>query len=305
MKIISTSPCRLSLFGGGTDIEPYSSIYGGICINLAINLRQHFILSDDGKDNVYPVGANPHFYETFLKEFYWKPASIVSTFDSFIESGIGASASAAVALVSGLAKASSQPLTRQEIAEKAWDIEVNKLGIFGGKQDQYAASFGGGSLLIFEDRVYRYSLNLQRILPYLVLFHTGKNRKSADIQEGFKELSPEQILALDKIKDIAYEAIDPVRFGDWKKVGELLDQTWEFKKKSNTGVTNARIDELYALSKNCGALGGKIMGAGGGGFMLFVCPPEIQEELIKALEENGCKWTDFDIDNNGVETRIL
>ena len=305
MEIVTQAPCRISLFGGGTDVEPYASKYGGICINLAINLRQRFILSDDGKDNVYPVGANPHFYEAFLKEFYWKPASIVSTFDSFIESGIGASASAAVALVSGLAKASSQPLTRQEIAEKAWDIEVNKLGIFGGKQDQYAASFGGGSLLIFEDKVYRYSLNLKNLFPYLTLFYTGKNRKSADIQEGFKELSSEQTIALDKIKDIAYEAIAPVRFGDWKKVGRLLDQTWEFKKQSNKGVSNARIDGLYTLAKSCGVLGGKIMGAGGGGFMLFVCPLEAQSELIKTLEENGCKWTDFGIDNNGAETRIL
>jgi len=305
--IFAQAPTRLSLFGGGSDTEPYASKYGGICLNLAINLRQHFTFNE-GNDNVYPVGADPFFYKKFFDEFDWHPHAVISTFDSIVESGIGASASAAVALVAACAKAKGIVMSREEIAEKAWDIEVNKLGLFGGKQDQYAASLGGGNLLLFEDKVYHYPLSkhgVDKLYPNLLLFYTGRNRKSSAIQEGLKELSPSQIVALDEIKEIAYEAIDAVNFGAVEEVGALLDKTWEAKKRSNEGVTSDRIDEIYQEAKAGGALGGKILGAGGGGHILLLALPEFHKEITDTLIDMECTPVDFAIDWQGVEVRKI
>ena len=303
MEITAQAPTRISLFGAATDIPTYSDNFGGICVNFAINLRQHFIFGD-ARDNVYPVGADPHFYEKFFEEFDWHPVSTISTFDSVVESGIGASAAAAVALVASACKAKGIEMTKDEIAEKAWDIEVNKIKLFGGKQDQYASTYGGANIFLFEDKVYRYPIKrtkAENLKEYMVLFYLGKTRKSSTIQEGFKELSEPQIRALNEIKDIAYEAIGCL--DDPEKIGRLLEKTWLWKKKSNQGVTNAKIDTIYYQGKFAGAWGAKVLGAGGGGHMLFITPKERRIDLIGQLYNYGCEEIDFSFDWNGVESR--
>src|SRR3990167_66114 len=208
MKVISTAPTRISLFGSGTDTEPFASTYGGMCINLAINIRQHITLWENMTVAEYPQGATPAFYYKILEEFGmdYDRWGFKSAFDVDIQTGLGSSASAAVALVGAIAKAKGLEMTRQEIAEKAWDIEVNKLGMFGGRQDQYAASFGGMNIITFRNEVNitpvdRYIAD--NIANNLLLFDTGLRRTQPKLQENLKTLSVESINALESIKDIA------------------------------------------------------------------------------------------------------
>ena len=316
-KILSIAPTRISLFGGGTDLQPYSTFYGGVCINIAITLRQRVTMYSGNdmfeiRGHEFPFGANPDFYYKILDEFNINDGvhltKLHSQFDGLIESGIGSSASAAVALIGGADKRLNLNMTREQIAEKAWEIEVKRLGLYGGKQDQYAATFGGFNVMEFKDKVTVIPLTKQDIeplLPSLVLFYTGQNRKSAVIQEGFKTLEDKQVIALDQIKKIAIGAIDPICKGDIEKVGEMLGWVWELKKESNKGVSNERIDNFYKKGLEHGALGGKILGAGGGGYMLFICPPDKREYFIKKMEKEGLQWWDFGIDWNGLEVRRL
>ena len=198
-------------------------------------------------------------------------------------------------------------LNSYQIAEKAWELEVDKIGLFGGKQDQYAATFGGINVIEFKKGGEVNVIPMARgfiepLFPSLVLFYTGKNRKSSKIQEGLKEPNSDQIKALNRIKRLALEAIDPISKGDFRVVGALLDEAWEWKKLSNKGVTNKELDDIYSKAKELGAYGGKTCGAGGGGFMLFVVNPTEREDFIKNL---GLEWWDFSPDFNGLEVRIL
>lgn len=304
MKIISSAPCRIGLLGGGTDIPTYSDKFGGLCLNIAINIRQHFEITDsNGKDNVYPKGANPKFYEEFYKQFGWTPETCVSTFDGILESGLGSSAAAAVALVGALSRYNNMNLSKEDIAEMAWHIEINKIGLYGGRQDQYASSFGGCNLFEFGKgvKVTRLDGFIEKVLPSLTLFYLGKNRRSANIQEGFKKLSQQQIMKLDEIKASVLEGSKIIATGDIEKFGRLMDKAWQMKKISNKGVSNNEIDKIYDKALKLGAFGGKIMGAGGGGCMLFIVDPAKRNKFIKEI---GLKWIDFSLDKNGLETRV-
>ena len=320
MKILSVVPARISLFGGGTDISPFCDLYGGLCINLAINIRSKFTLFTG--DDMYDPQANgqvPYlgkreFVYAFLNEFDlgdFHRCKFNSDFDGLLESGMGSSASSAVAIIGAINKLQNLGMSLSDIAEKAWDIEVNALNLFGGKQDQYCAAYGGFNIMKFyKDTVtvepletpFTYSKNL---LSSLVLFYTGLNRKSAKIQEGFKKLSQYQIDNLTNLKNLALTAIDFIKKGDVEMVGELLNQTWEYKKHSNKGVSNPKIDKIYHHAIKHGALSGKILGAGGGGFMLFVVPDK-KEEFIANMEKlDGIKHWDFSPDFTGLDIRIL
>jgi D-glycero-alpha-D-manno-heptose-7-phosphate kinase len=229
-------------------------------------------------------------------------------FDGPIESGLGSSASLAVALIGASNKLKGIKMTNEQIAELAWNIEVNELGLFGGKQDQYAAVYGGINVMEFGDKVKVAQLSpsfVDPLLPYLTLFYTGKNRRSGKIQEAFKELSKPQLNALDGIKQLTYDGVNAIANKDVYSVGKLLDYAWQLKKKSNAGTTNEKIDAIYQTALKNGAIGGKILGAGGGGHILFICPPDEQDQLKNELSKYDCTWVDFSIDFNGLETRII
>lgn len=315
MKIQAVAPTRLSLFGGGTDVDPYASKYGGLVINMAINLRQKTTLYTDDDlyeltgPNIIPYLGKQEFNYAILDEFGMDDmhqVKLKSEFDAILESGLGSSASAAVALIGAINKYKNLNMSLDEIAEKAWEIEVKKMGLFGGKQDQYASVYGGVNAMQFEkDTVQVTPLArgfIKPLLPSLVLFYIGKNRKSAKIQEGFKQLDKDQIWALDNIKRIALNAIDPIGKGDFRRVGALLDDVWEFKKLSNKGVTNTFINQIYNRAKSLGSYGGKVLGAGGGGFILFVVDPTQKERFIRDMK---IEWYDFSPCWNGLEVRVL
>ena len=275
---------------------------------MAINIRQHITL--ENTEEVWGMKEMPEhsrfdFYKAFLQDLNCPPVLITAVSDSPIESGLGSSASAAVALIAAIYKLQGKEVDKLEIAQKAYDIEVNKLKMFGGFQDQLHASFGGINVFEFGQKLTMTKLNdsfINRILPSMMLFYLGKNRKSPTIQEGFKNLTQGQIETLDEIKKLTIEGIIAVGEGDIVITGRLLDISWDLKKRSNKGVSNTEIDKVYAKAQKLGAFGGKIMGAGGGGHVLFIVDPTKKE---KFKEQIGLKWTDFSPDWNGVDVRIL
>ena len=189
-----------------------------------------------------------------------------------------------------------------EIAERAWDLEVNKLNMFGGKQDQYCAAIGGVNVMEFDDEVKITPLSttfIDPLLPCLVLFHTGENRKSSILQEGFLKLTARQKDSLDKIRAGAFVGIEHLLKHDVEGFGFVMDEMWEAKKDSNKGVTNVHIDRIYLEAKRLGAWGGKICGAGGGGFFLVVCPPNKRSKIIKEL---GIRHVPFSVEWEGLKT---
>src|SRR3990167_6531425 len=198
MIIQSISPSRIGLFGGSTDIPEYYQKYGGLVINFAVNIFHKYTmcygedLGTVGIGNQVPYGGSKEFIYTIHKAFGldgMHHTSFKDEYEGIITGGMGASAAAAVGIVAAINKRKNLGMSRLDIAEEAWDIEVNKLGLFGGKQDQYAATFGGANMFVFEDKVSRHPLKregIEKLYPYMCLFYTGKNRKSSKIQEGFK-----------------------------------------------------------------------------------------------------------------------
>lgn len=303
-------------------MAPYCDLYGGIVINMAINLRQkitgffgeHLFDFNNGMagKNVFPLNANPNFTYNILEEYGLDDMHQIkfeSLSDGLLEAGLGSSAAAAVAILGMINKRKNLGMSLDDIAEKAWELEVNKLKLFGGKQDQYCAAYGGINIMEFrKDKVTVIPLArgfIEKLLPSLCLFYTGQNRKSATIQEGFKKLSQYQIDNLNNIKGLALTAMDPIASGDIEMVGYMLNQTWEYKKHSNKGVSNPRIDNFYRVGIKNGALGGKILGAGGGGYMLFIVPPEKKAEFIQTMEKQELEWWDFSPCWQGLEVREL
>lgn len=304
----------MSLFGGGTDVEPYSSEYGGITISMAINLRQKITLytGDDLYEmsgaNIIPYRGTHEFNYKILEEFGMDDmhqAKLKSEFDGILEAGLGSSAAAAVALIGAINKAKNLGMSINDIAEKAWDIEVNKIGLFGGRQDQYASSFGGINVFTFaKDGVEVTPLVrgfIEPLIPAMVLLYTGYHRKSAIIQEGLKKLTKDKIYALDNIKRLVGKAIYPVSQGDYVQVGSLLNEAWELKKLSNK-VTTPEIDMIYQKGLENGAFGGKLLGSGGGGFILFIINPQDRQEFVKSM---GLEEWDFNVCYQGLDVRRL
>lgn len=271
---------------------------------MAINIYQHLTLGDTHHSISYIEGSNPKFYEAFFKHMDYKPIYMCQTFDNSIHSGLGTSASLGVALVSTLSRIKGENLSRYQIAETAWDIEVNKVGLFGGRQDQFASAFGGFNLMKFEGvvEVQRFPRGIaDEFAKDIILFNTGIQRKNPKLQEGLREITPEQKSALDVIKNLANDAYHRIYKGDTKGLGRILDDTWRYKKLSNN-VTTPEIDEIYEKAIKAGAYGGKLCGSGQGGYMIFIAEKEKHEDIKKAL---GLKWVDFSIDWNGVMTRFI
>ena len=314
MIIKSQSPCRISICGGGTDVNPFAQQFGGATVSLAINIRQTFTLftGDDmwqhKGEHIVPHGCSLDFVYTFRKRFGvdgMHHNKFKSESDGGIRGGIGSSAAISVAIVAALAKSQNKTMSRSQIAELAWDIEVNDLGLFGGKQDQYSASYGGLNLFEFTnlgvtvqpfDRKYA-----DNLMPHLVLMHTNLERKNPKIQEGFKKLDSKQIKALKEIKSLVAPAIKAIGDSDIQALGEIIDTSWNFKKQSNKGVTNEQISNICQSAKNHGAIGFKVCGAGGGGFIM--CVVKDKEKFIHDMKD--LEYYDVSPDYNGLEVKIL
>ena len=262
-----------------------------------------------GHNNNVPFGGDQQFVYTILDQYKLDSMHHTyfnSEYDGLIGSGMGGSASAACGIIAAISKRLNLNLTRSQIAETAWDIEVNKLKLFGGKQDQYAASFGGSNQITFGEsgEVVVGSLAMDKILPSLLLFSTGITRTDPKLQENLKALDEEKLYNLHHIKNLAYLALTPIASGDIKELGKLLNESWVYKKATNK-VSTSQIDHYIYSAKKYGAYGGKLLGSGQGGMMIFIVDPDSKKTFIEKMEAEGLENWDFDLCRNGVMTRIL
>ncbi|MFH0943517.1 MAG: hypothetical protein V1810_05110, partial [Candidatus Beckwithbacteria bacterium] len=301
MKIISQAPCRISLVGGGTDVDPFASEFGGKVLNLAINLYYQVELQprqDDQillsalnqqrqlslKDLPLPYRKDPQFdlLRAILNHFqpYFSSGfslSVSTQAESVL--GLGSSAAASVAVIQAINHWRNLKLSKTQIADLAYQMEVKELSWPGGKQDQYASAFGGINLMTFGpgSKVMIKPIVLSADLladfkRHLLLFSIGGRRHSARQQQqlikGMTNLTKHQ--ALLRLTAAVDQAVLALNQRDWLNLGKLFDQAWQDKKKSNPAVTNDQIDKLYQQAISHGAYGGKISGSGGAGHMFFL-----------------------------------
>lgn len=290
--IISRSPLRISLGGGGTDLPSYYKKYGGyliagsinkyVYISIAKTFNQKFILKYSNLEQVKNIHniKHPIFRET-LKYFSIKtPLNIASHADIPSGTGLGSSGSFTVSLINALACFKDKKLSAREVAEIACKIEIDILKEPVGKQDQYAASFPGINEFFFKKNgfVEVKKLNLKnetlsKLKKNLVMYFTGYSRKSYNILKKqnleTKINNKEMIYNLHQVKELALNFRKCLVDNNLTEYGLLMDDHWNLKKKRSSHMSNKKINFLYNYAKNNGAIGGKLIGAGGGGFLIF------------------------------------
>jgi D-glycero-alpha-D-manno-heptose-7-phosphate kinase len=223
--------------------------------------------------------------------------------------GLGSSSAAAVTLVRALSTLVEQPMTKHQVAELASAIEIEKMGMPIGKQDQYASAFGGLNKFTFtREGVEVEPLKIapavkQTLECRLMLFFTGSSRESTSILKHQRKSTQERdesvLQALHNIKQVALDMQTALERGNLDEFARLLHYSWQEKRRLAPNLSTSTIDECYELALSCGAKGGKITGAGGGGFMLLYCSQEKQEAVTSALEERGLKRMNFHFDQQG------
>src|SRR5882672_12878598 len=314
--LIARAPLRISFAGGGTDLEAYYSRFGGAVVSAAIN-KYFYVFLSRTIDNKLQVNSSDFrtferleadaeesgdgdlaYLKSILGEFgVARGLSVFTASEVPPGTGLGSSSTVAVALVKALATLRQRRATKQEIAELASYIEIVKLGRPIGLQDQFAASFGGLNCIHFESTgttvtPLRLPLEIRtRLEQNILLFYTGVSRNAATILTEQRQASandnPHVIENLHGIKRDALEVRQALEEGRLRRVGEILHESWQRKKQLARGVSNERIDRLYQLALEHGVVGGKIAGAGGGGFLLLYCEPENQAAVTHVLECEG------------------
>ncbi|MCK9206488.1 MAG: dehydrogenase [Salinivirgaceae bacterium] len=337
MFIRSKAPLRLGLAGGGSDVPPFSDLFGGAILNATINMYAYatieprsdgkIVLNAVDKEECYTFESTVHLaidgkldllkgiYNRVVKDFAKHPLSFTLTtyVDAPPGSGLGTSSTLVTAVLGAFAEWLNLPMGEYDLAHLAYEIERVDLDMAGGKQDQYAATFGGVNFMEFykDDKVI---VNPLRIKPQilnelaynLVLYYTGTSRVSAQIieaqRQNVKSKNEQSIEAMHNIKQQATTMKEALLKGELHKIGEIMDYGWQQKKKMASNITNPAIDELYTKVLAAGASGGKISGAGGGGFMFFYCPGNSRHEVIRMLEKNGGQVKRYEFVTTGLQT---
>jgi D-glycero-alpha-D-manno-heptose-7-phosphate kinase len=337
MIIRSKAPLRLGLAGGGTDVSPYSDIYGGAILNATINLYAYASLEslDNGKIEFVIDGSSKRLtvntakeletvkdfelftgvYNRIIKQFNLEPLSFRLT--SYVEapqgSGLGTSSTIVVSLLGAFVEWLNLPLGQYDIAHLAYEIERIDLNMAGGKQDQYAATFGGINYLEFfgSDKVIVNPLQLKPEIIYelefsLLLYFTATQRLSASIIDeqvkNVNEKNTKSVEAMHKLKEQAQQMKEALLRGELSRIGEVLHFGWQNKKQMAASISNPLIDSIYETAMANGATGGKISGAGGGGFMFFYCPAVTKVKVANAIEQLGGRVQPFKFTQQGLTT---
>jgi len=324
--ILSRAPTRISLGGDGTDLASYYSKYGGLLIAGAINkyctllASKRFYpdirLSYSQTEQKEKVSEIEHRIFRVALEMTGINGGVElhSTADVPSGCGLGTSSSFTVALLNALHTYRREFVSQEKLAEEACFIEINKLGEPIGKQDQYMAAYGGLSCLTFEkdgkvivEPLQITNDSLDQMENNLIMFFTGKERSASEIlleqDTKSKENDPAMIENLHQIKDIGLCTKKYLEQGNLDMLGELFHTHWELKKKRSSKMSNPLVDECYNLARAKGAIGGKLIGAGGGGFLLFYCKNGNKHGVIEAMTKMGLKWERFRFDFDG--TKIL
>ncbi len=323
--IITRSPLRISIGGGGTDLASYYKIREGIVISAAIDKYVYVTITKPFHPGIYLkyseiekvslVNEVKHaIIREGLKLFEEKVPQIEITTLADIPAGtgLGSSGSFTTALVKALYYYNKQMLHTEEIAKLACDIEINKLREPIGKQDQYIAAFGGISSFTFHkngdvsvEKINISDDTLFDLEDNLLLFFTGFSRRAGSILKDQKEKSlahdSKMLANLDNVKEMGYRSKKILEEGRTKDFGKLLHEHWENKKRRSGGMSNNKIDEWYELGLKNGAVGGKLVGAGGGGFLLFYA--EDRNKLRHTMRRAGLEEVRFKFDFEG--TKII
>ncbi len=347
MKISSRAPLRIGLAGGGTDLESYSNIYGGVVLNATIGMYAYctIIPTDDKKIKIYAYDNQNSIetksvkklnlegdklilhrgvYNRIVKDYNGgKPLSFImsTSNDAPIGSGLGTSSTMVVAILEAFNSWLGLGLSDYEKAKLAYEIERNDLGLAGGKQDQYAAVFGGFNMMEFktDGSTIVNSLRLDKDIINelecsLLLYYSGQSRKSADMQLVLtKNIISNQISSTNKresntidamahLKENAYKMKDNILTGDMEAFASNLRAGWEAKKKTSSIISNTELEETinYALANGAEAV--KVSGAGGGGFLMLYCDPMNRQKLINAMDKLPGKIYPVKFSKSGAES---
>ncbi|HUN79544.1 MAG TPA: galactokinase [Solirubrobacteraceae bacterium] len=306
--IFSRAPLRVSLGGGGTDLPSYYGEHGGFLVSGAIDkyvymlthtaFHRHYLMKYSELEQVRDVAdiRHPILRESLLRHWPGEPLEIASVADVPAGTGMGSSGAYTVCLLKGLARARHGSIAPAELAEAACEIEMDVLGEPVGKQDQYVAAHGGICAYTFQPdgRVEVQPLELelpvlQRLRDRLLLFYTGEARSASrmlsDQDSRSKGGDPLMLESLHRTKELGRQIHGLLRDGELEGYAELMHEHWEHKRRRSPGMSSARVDELYDLARRNGAVGGKLVGAGGGGFLLlYTRKPEQTRTAMAAAE---------------------
>lgn len=320
MLIRSKAPLRLGLAGGGTDISNYYNRYGGYVLNATVDMyaycaieptetgKVEFVAADMERREEYDalsvLPASPSLplhvgvYNKIIANFTGKPLSIKLTTwsDAPAGSGLGSSSTMVVAIIKAFEEWLNLPLGEYDIASMACAIERDDIGLAGGKQDQYAATFGGFNFIEFyaNERVIVNPLRLKRWIrneleSSLVLFYTGVSRESANIiNEQIQNAEKGDNKSIESMHELKNQAVimkEALLKGNFKGFSDCLRSGWLAKKKSAASISNPVLEELYQYAIDNGAQSAKISGAGGGGFLMIYCDPCRRISLVNALKK--------------------
>jgi len=330
--LIVRSPVRISFGGGGTDLPAYFEKYGGVVLSAAINKYFYTILQKRTDGKIQVISSDLRVAETWhdiarmpLKDSQLEiPLSVIRelacdiSVDLFLASeilpgtGLGSSASVCVGVLKALSTYLDLPLSKYQLAERAFHIARNVLGKPVGKQDEYAAAFGGLNLITFqrdgaayvEPLVLRPDI-LHELQASLMLFFTGSARNSWNIlraqEQSTRGGEGTALNSMHEIRSLVEQMREALTKGDFRRFGVLLHEGWEAKRKISEGVSNPFIDQLYSEARRNGALGGKITGAGGGGFLLLFCEEQDQPRVREAMVGLGVREMRFEFDLQGAQ----
>ncbi|MGI9101544.1 MAG: hypothetical protein ACR2IF_03780 [Terriglobales bacterium] len=333
--LIVRTPVRISFGGGGTDLPSYYERFGGAVLSAAINKHFYTILQKRSDGKVQVISSDLRAIETWedITRMSSKgtdldlPLAVLRELGSAVSvslflaseippgTGLGSSASVCVNVLKTLGSYLGLQMSKYELAERAFHIARNVLGKPVGKQDEYAAAFGGLNFIKFEpngavavEPLELDSAVLRELQTSLLLFFTGASRDSWKIlkeQEAFtaKEYGA-AVESLHEIRQLADAMRKALQAGNLRKFGALLHDGWEAKKRVSTKISTSHIDEIYQAARDAGALGGKITGAGGGGFLLLFCPEPQQPAVRAALSDLGATEMMFDFDFQGAQVVV-
>ncbi|MAH39715.1 MAG: hypothetical protein CL873_04215 [Dehalococcoidales bacterium] len=325
--ILSRAPTRITLGGGGTDLKSYYSKHGGFLIAGAIDKYCTILASKRFYDSIRLSYSQTEVRNNVadIKHRIFRAALELTGLEKGIElhsaadvpanCGLGTSSSFTVALLNALHTYARDFVSQKQLATQACHIEIDLLGEPIGKQDQYLAAFGGltcltfnqnGEVLVEPLRISHQAL--EQLEDNLLLFFTGKERSASEMlcdqDEKCKQDNPEMTANLHQIRDIGLETRKYLEKGQVDMLGELLHVHWETKKKRSRGMSDPFIDECYEVARKNGAVGGKLIGAGGGGFLMFYSANRDKPRLVETMQKMGLRWERFCFDFDGAKILV-
>ncbi len=341
MIVRSRAPLRLGLAGGGSDVSPYSDVYGGYVLNATISMyayctiemtadrRVEFIAADMGEswtaaaqeqfELAGPLVLHKAVYNRVVRDYCGnRPLSVrvVTYSDAPPGSGLGSSSTMVVAMLRAYQELLKLPLGEYDLAHLAYEVERNECGLAGGKQDQYAATFGGFNFMEFHqnDRVIVNPLRIRseivnEIESSMLLYYTGQSRDSATIiQEQVASVSsaePKFIEAMHEVKQAAVDMKEALLTANVRRMAAILGASWLSKRQAARSISNPRIETFYNVAMEVGAISAKISGAGGGGFMMLFVDPVSKVAVQNALAEFDGDFYRFNFTKEGAQGWVV